>query len=485
MKLPLKPLLDAATLLLQRNPASLRVGLGLARRVLPSRLRRQLITSHAAVTETFARADELRMGQLNAPKLKLGPFVLGMDPPDERYAFEKQALSAALVAAPVLAARFARADAEHVAQLLAARGRAGALELGATYAQSIYARALGHAFGVPARGEPCPAFGPQQDDEPLSQYIKVLGGTIGSDHPAPFGLEGRALAVAPYFREHLIAALAAHRTGRIQALLPRHELAPAPSAGETVLGQLLATHPFRDGDEGIVRNVAGLLCASASFPYVWSSVLHELLQRPAHMRCFLQAVRDEDEPRVLAHVREALRFRPPFPMLVRFCPHHARLASSGAELRSGERLALFPASAMFDIEDAAAFDATRAESSYFVFGGAPRECLGKDLISSLFLPLFRGLALHLPEVFEARPGRFRFDGPTLGRYTLELPARSTYARDTHAPVLRPRSEPQAVYALEPGPELADILQPSAADDSALSSDGPLELRRSRLPEPVQ
>jgi hypothetical protein len=131
---------------------------------------------------------------------------------------------------------------------------------------------------------------------------------------------------------------------------------------------------------------------------------------------------------------------------------------------------------MFDVERPREFDAGRPESSYFVFGGAPRECLGKELISSLFSPLLRGLALHRPEIFEARPGRFRFDGATLAGYTLRLPERAPL---TLAPRTRRVAPPAArpVYALEP----VEALPPMAAESAALYSEPE---RPSRLPDPV-
>ena len=92
--------------------------------------------------------------------------------------------------------------------------------------------------------------------------------------------------------------------------------------------------------------------------------------------------------------------------------------------------------------------------------------------------------LHLPEVFEAAPGRLRFDGPTLDGYELQLPERAAYRRAPRAARSESKRapEPSPVYALElavPAP-----LPLMAADEHDSDAGEALELRRSRLPEPI-
>lgn len=413
---------DWGVLTLQRHPRLLRGGLGLATAVLPRMLSRKLVVGADMVRETFARADDFWMGYLNAPKLKLGRFLLGMDPPNREYAEEKL-LQGTLEHLPEQIARFASVEGDRLAESLAhTLESGGALDLSSSYAEPAYTRALAHCFGVPTRGDPCPVFKPYPNHEPLARYLRTFGSTIGADHPAPFGLEKVANRAAPFFRAHLEAALRAHREGKIESLLPMAAgVTLSPKA--TVMGQLIERAAFADGDAGIVRNVAGMMSASAGFPRAFASVLHELLLRPDHLRGFVAALRAQDQARAYGYVREALRFRPVFPMLVRRCPHATTLRSSGAEFASAEVVPFFPSAAMFDparVERPHVFNPQRPESVYFVFGGEPRECIGKPLMMSLFPALFEPLVRRLPQLLTAKPGRFRYDGPELVGYDLSI-----------------------------------------------------------------
>jgi cytochrome P450 len=287
--------------------------------------------------------------------------------------------------------------------------------------------------------------------EPLAEYIRIYGAAIGSCHPAPGGLEERVEQVAPQFRAHIEAAIRAHRDGSAAAWPASAALPPE----RTVLGQLLARAPFSDGDAGIVRSVTGMLAASASFPKVFASVLHELLERPEHMRAFAAAVLAQDKPRALGYVREALRQRPPFPVLVRACPNAAKLGD--AEFASGSVVPFFPLAAMFDpsLEPPPdVFDPQRPESHYFLFGGAPRECIGKPLMLELFLPMFEALFRHVPGVLDAVPGEFSYDGPVLDHYRVAVNA-SAFASAIPATCPMHRANADRASTPSPAPDSAE------------------------------
>lgn len=452
-------------LTLERQPELLRGGLNLAKRLLPRRLTQHVVASADAVRETFARPEDFWMGYLNAPKLKLGRFLLGMDPPYRDYYQEKQQLVGTLEGLDEQIARFAHSDAARAAEHLAHVLRdGGELDITSVFAEPVYTRALAHCFGVPTRGKPCPLFQPYPNHEPLARYIRTFGSAIGSDHPAPFGLEELANNVAPYFREHLERAIEAHRSGEITRLVPETEgVSFAPE--HTVLGQLIRREAFADGDAGIVRCVAGMLSASAGFPRAFASVLHELLLRPEHMRGFIASLRARDEARVWGYVREALRFRPVFPILVRHCPYKTKLESTGEEFGNSEVVPFFPAAAMFDptrVDHPELFNPQRPESVYFLFGGEPRECIGKPMMMKLFMPLFGALLQELPQLQHAQPGTFRYDGPALAGYDLRLPA-STRVRERPRTIERERrpvaSESMTVARVSMEDE---VVQPPAA-----------------------
>jgi cytochrome P450 len=197
------------------------------------------------------------------------------------------------------------------------------------------------------------------------------------------------------------------------------------------------------------------MAASASFPKVFASVLHELLERPDHMRAFAAAVLAQDKPRALGYVREALRQRPPFPVLVRSCPNATQLGD--ASFASGSVLPFFPLAAMFDasLEPAPeVFDPQRPESHYFLFGGAPRECIGKALMLELFLPMFEALFRHVPGVLDAAPGRFTYDGPVLDRYSVAV-NESAFAAEIPATCPMHRANAERASTPSPAPDSAE------------------------------
>jgi hypothetical protein len=125
-------------------------------------------------------------------------------------------------------------------------------------------------------------------------------------------------------------------------------------------------------------------------------------------------------------VLEALRFRPPFPALVRYCPRATSVA--GTAVPAGSTLGFSPLAAMFDpalVERPEVFVAGRPEDVYCIFGRGPRVCLGQNLMMGLLPPMLQALFVHMPQIAGMTSGEYRYDGPALDRFWVELPARDS------------------------------------------------------------
>jgi cytochrome P450 len=407
---------------IQRHPVPLRVMLRLFDKLVPAPLNGRVAIKANAVREVFARPDEFLMGYLNAPKLKLGPFLLGMDP-GPTHASEKAQLQAALDASLSEFSAFVAYESDTAAQRLAASFReTGKLDLVSDFVEPVFVRSLAHYFGIPLRGLHTDCVDAEPGVNTLVIIIRKLGSTIASSHPAPFGLEKLATRLAEPFKAHLQDAVRAHRD---RSIVGRVEPAPpgvSPLAPDrTVIGHLLAHASFSDGDDGVVRSVGGMLSASAGFPKAFAHVMHELLMRPHELTAFAKAAAASDERTLHAYVKEALRFRPVFPLLVRYCPHSTAVHSADATIPAGSTVPFFPLGAMFDpssVERPEQFIPGRPDDVYAIFGGAPRACIGRPLMMALFLPMFRALFGSVPEILSAKPGQLRYDGASIDSYEL-------------------------------------------------------------------
>jgi cytochrome P450 len=289
------------------------------------------------------------------------------------------------------------------------------LDLGHHYAERVYARAFARHYGLPLDDPDNPLtsryFGTPPGEHTLMRFIRTLGATIGSGHPAPFGLEKKAVSAGREFRSFLIRAIERHDNGsRVQS-------------AQTIVGYLCAQkHQFVDGLHGIARCVAGMLSAGASFSRLFASIVDVLLKH-GQLGAFKAAVERDDTPRVRAYILEALRFRPPFPMLVRSCPAAKELSGAteqqNVKFAANSMVIFLPLEAMFDpacVTQPDDFLADRPEQIYMHFGRAPRECIGKPSIEQFFLPMFRVLFEHAPGLVNAKPGKFRFDSVALDTY---------------------------------------------------------------------
>jgi cytochrome P450 len=450
---------------LQRRPLALRSFLRVSQTLTPRLLRNKLVVTGAGVREVFDRAQDFQVGCTIAPKLKVGKFLLGMDV-GPRHAQEKRALVRALDASFAAFGPIAASESDRAAQALAEQlTRGSSVELASELAERVYTRALGQYFGLPLDGWSSKYLDTAPGERTLALFIRTMGTTIGSKHPAPFGLEALADKIGNEFRAQLEAAVARHRDGSIGTA---HSL--QLSAADTVIGRLLQPSPLAGepaadiradaaavATDGIERSIAGMLSAGAGFPKAFCHALHELLRQnklgevkpllfPASNDLRSQAERDV---LVQAYVLEALRFRPVFPLLARYCPRDTTLA--GEEIAAGTAFGFSPLAAMFDPDEVTrpdVFIPGRPAHVYSIFGAGPRACIGAQLMLALFPPLLRALLQHVPGVLNAAPGTFRYDGAGLERYELQ-PADAPTIATAPPPKTRALKKTRKLSAPEP------------------------------------
>jgi cytochrome P450 len=390
-----------------RHALLLRTGLGLAREIRPvARLGSTvLVTSSEAVREVLGREQDFLSGVLYAPKMKLGPFVLGMDK-TERYLAERAALVRAL-----------DNKADTFSQLVAEEARAavntlggGVVDLVSSFVEPVMMRAASRLYGVSTAGAKSSYLDASEGDATFALWLRKLGAVIGSSSPAPFGLEALALRIADDVLPYLRRAVASQRDQ------PDHA---------SVIGALIADRESPLDDAGIVRSVGGMLTAGATICKAFSHALHALLERPEELRAAAAAAAQGDTERVRAYQWEALRFQPVFPLLVRYCPHATQIGAHGphaSAVPASATVIVAPVTAMFDravTEEPETFRVGRPAQSYLHFGVGQHRCIGEWLAGAALPAMFSALC-ELPGWIDTAPGRLEYDGPAIGRYNVVL-----------------------------------------------------------------
>jgi cytochrome P450 len=189
----------------------------------------------------------------------------------------------------------------------------------------------------------------------------------------------------------------------------------------------------------IERNAVGLMWVShPATVQACALLIQELLARRPDLDALAreaQALGDRawsDEPfreKLKDHVLELLRFRPPFPILIRDVPRDTWFdvgaGFPAGHAQAGSQVTLLTIGAMFD--DAAmkegeagagAYQPGRKfkvdEDRYMMFGMGARACIAKYQVVEILVSALAGL-LALKRLRWARPwfGRMDYDGPTI------------------------------------------------------------------------
>ncbi len=398
-------LMDVLTLEIPRRPFFLRTLVGLLRRqspILKAGRLTLLVTGEEQVREVFSRPTEFLFGFGHGPKMKLGPFLFGMDA-SEQYFAEKAALHAVTVQKAGDIARFGKLVSQHANARLAALPRKKTrIDLLSEFIEPVLLGATADFYGLDLNRAKSSYVDAPQGAETYAQWVRKLGGAVGSSWPAPFGLEELSDRVAPEMA-HFI----------------EEQVVDAPR--DSVIWALngLRDSPLKTPWD-IARCVGGLMLAGAAVIKASTLALQELLVRGDVRRKVVSEATKGAKGEVLKYAWEALRFRPAFPILPRYCPRATTLAAGTAyetAVPAGATLLISPLGAMFDprhVERPEEFVPTRPSDTYYIFGFGLHRCLGERLGAEAMAELLTCLLANV----DLEAGHIGYEGPAIAQYVV-------------------------------------------------------------------
>jgi cytochrome P450 len=346
----------------------------------------------------------------NAPNLRAGEFVIGMDS-DLRHHAEREMLKRILPSPGDLRL----ASIEHSQRAIATlrKGDSDRFDL-IEHMAGVAWGALGTAFGPAAAqiagSDPANPGLPSRD---FITELRTLGAhlIIGGVAPDKVRRDADAKAARLNQRVH----------GQLQQLAAQWGL----------------SYP---GDAALIqRNAVGLMWVShPATVQACALLMQELFGRRDVLDCLAKQAQELDDmawsdagfrKRLKDHVLELLRFRPPFPILVRNVPRDTWFdvgaGFPAGHATAGSQINLLTIGAMFDdaamMEGEAGADAFKPgrkfkvdEDRYMMFGMGARACIAKYQVVEILVSALAGL-LALKRLRWARPwfGRMDYDGPTI------------------------------------------------------------------------
>jgi len=190
----------------------------------------------------------------------------------------------------------------------------------------------------------------------------------------------------------------------------------SPSGADTVLARLLAQQSAGAGlgfdDDGIVRTLMGLVIGMVeTTSQAAAQALLVLLSNPAALAGAVAAATAGDDDGIWAHIREALRYRPVNPLVIRTLAADYTLAAGEPHatlLPKGTVVFACTWSAMFDeaiLDAPQTFNAGRPAYHYLHFATGAHACFGRYIsqvqVTQILKPILKlkGLALAGPPVY--------------------------------------------------------------------------------------
>lgn len=380
-------------------------------RVMPTIAFRNLVivTRHADVQEVLARDEDFTVAEVNAVAMDRvnGPFILGMDRSPQTLR-ERSLLERCVHHGDTERIRaFAAATAAELVDQARPRGRVDVVQ---DLARPAAVRLVASYFGVP---------GP--DEATLKRWMRTIFREtfLNGAGAADVRRAGEASAAELHaFTDDLIATRQAQiRAGE-----------PTPDDFLTRLVRLQADDETRLSDEGVRRNVGGVIVGAVETTS--KAVAHATEQLLRHRSAFEQARRAAlagDVETVGRYAFDALRFNPINPVLSRYAARPSVLAAgTRREQRIAEGRKVYAAvlPAMFDpkvFPRPGQLRGDRPLSSYLHFGHGLHTCFGR-YVNLVEIPELMAALLRLENLRPApgADGAMLYDGPFPDRYLLDF-----------------------------------------------------------------
>ena len=312
-----------------------------------------------------------------------GPFVLGLDR-GFQMATERPQLYAAVSAIDLVAVRALVArEAERLLDDAMAAG--GQVDIVNGYARLIAARAARQIFGLA---------GPTEMD--LMRVIRAVFQHTFLNLTGDEEVRQRALAASGELRQWFMDEIARRHSQGLRI--------------DDVIGRLLAlrgTNPDALDDDGVRRNVAGLLVGAIDTTA--TAVAKIIRMASADDAVLARVERATDDPqRMIGWCNELLRLWTHNPVLLRRAA--ADVSVGGKDIPAGTTVVAYTQAAMFDPDhftDPNRLDPTRAAALYRHFGGGLHPCSGRA-VNDVQIP---ELVRQVVKRGILRVERPRYDGP--------------------------------------------------------------------------
>jgi cytochrome P450 len=312
-----------------------------------------------------------------------GPFVLGLDR-GVQMATERPQLYAA-VSAIDLAGVHTTVTREAERLLDAAFMADGRLDIVNGYARLVAARTARQIFGLAA---------PTEMD--LMRVIRAVFQHTFLNLTGDEKVRQRALAAAAELKQWFGDEIARRHREGLQI--------------DDVIGRLLAlrgTNPDALDDDGVRRNVAGLLVGAID---TTATAVAKIIRMASEDDAVLARVERalDDQPRMIGWCNELLRLWTHNPVLLRRAA--ADVSLSGKKIPAGTTVVAYTQAAMFDrnhFADPNRLDPTRPAALYRHFGGGLHPCAGRA-VNDVQIP---ELVRQMLKRGIRRVERPRYDGP--------------------------------------------------------------------------